>query len=202
MLKAENIAFKYNRVSPFILKDLSLAISPGEVIGLMGKSGCGKTTFAKILSGYLIPQRGKVSVNSIPLPKRGYCPVQFISQHPEKVVNPGWKIKKILSEVDGLKPDQKILDLLHINSEFLERYPHELSGGELQRITLYRILNSRTKYIIADEISGMLDTITQANIWNALVTFASRHNIGMLVISHDKGLLERLCTRIIEDLFK
>ncbi|MBN2442236.1 MAG: ATP-binding cassette domain-containing protein [Spirochaetales bacterium] len=202
MLEAYNVYFKYDKSSSWVIDDLSITIKPGDVIGLMGKSGCGKTTFARLLSGYINPQKGRVLIDNNPLPKKGYSPVQLISQHPEKAMNPRWKIKKVLDEVKGFTPENVILDSLDLSAEFPERYPHELSGGELQRICLCRILNPYTKYIIADEISGMLDTITQANIWNTLISFASRNNIGILIISHDESLLKRLCNQVIIDLFK
>jgi len=84
----------------------------------------------------------------------------------------------------------------------LNRWPHELSGGELQRICVARALNPETRFLIADEMTTMLDAILQAKIWQAVLAIASMRNLGVLVVSHDEHLLKRLCTRIlrIEDL--
>jgi len=201
LLKAENIGFQYKKNS-WILKDVNLTLQSGEVVGISGPSGHGKTTLCKILAGYEQPQLGKVTLDDNPLPRSGFNPVQLVFQHPEKAVNPRWPIKKILRE--SWEPEDWILQALDIEKEWLNRWPHELSGGELQRICVARALNPETRFLIADEMTTMLDAILQAKIWRAVLEIASMRNLGVLVVSHDEHLLKRLCTRIvrIEDLNK
>jgi len=196
MLQCKDIYFKFQG-SGWILENVNISINPGESVGLHGKSGLGKTTLARILAGYIKPAKGEVLCEGGMLPGNGFSPVQLIYQHPELSVNPRWKIKKTLCEVDGQQPDKEMLDKLAISESWLERYPHELSGGELQRICVAKILDPRVRYLLCDEISGMLDAITQAQIWNTVIDFSRLHNIGLLVISHDKELLKRLCNREI-----
>jgi len=90
-----------------------------------------------------------------------------------------------------------LLDSFGIKKNWLNRWPNELSGGELQRFALARALGPKTKYLIADEITTMLDAITQAQIWNTILGVVEEMNIGVLVVSHEKTLIKRLCNNII-----
>ena len=91
--------------------------------------------------------------------------------------------------------DPRLLEGLHIQPGWLTRYPQELSGGELQRFCIARALGPRTRYLLCDEITAMLDLITQAQIWDFLLREAETRNLGLLIVSHSAPLLERLCTR-------
>ncbi|MBU7586980.1 MAG: ATP-binding cassette domain-containing protein [Nostoc sp. TH1S01] len=196
MLKGENLSFRYGQDQPWILRDFNIEINPGEIVGLSGTSGLGKTTLGKILAGYLQSIKGSVSVDDQPLPIQGYCPVQMIFQNPELAMNSRWRINKILKE--GQMPSGELLQALNINQNWLNRWPHELSGGELQRIAVARSLGRHTRYLIADEMTAMLDANTQALIWRAVIDYARKTEIGILVISHDFWLLKRLCDRMID----
>ncbi|ABD02836.1 MULTISPECIES: ABC transporter ATP-binding protein [unclassified Synechococcus] len=195
MLKGEHLWFRYGRHLPWVVQDQTLQVELGEVVGLMAPSGFGKTTLAKLLAGYLTPSQGRVSVTGQPLPRRGYCPVQLVFQHPEQAVNPHWRIAQVLRE--GPPPQPEVLHTLGISPSWLNRYPHELSGGELQRVVIARVLNPQTRYLIADEMTAMLDANTQALIWQAVLAYGRAHQMGLLVISHDRFLLERLCSRYV-----
>jgi peptide/nickel transport system ATP-binding protein len=195
MLKGEQLHFRYSSRHRWILKDISLAIAPGEIVGLMAPSGFGKTTLAKVLAGYLTPNSGSVAIAGEPLPRTGYCPVQLVFQNPDSAVNPRWRIHKILNE--GHPPETPMLQALGVHPGWFDRYPHELSGGELQRIAVARVLNPATRYLIADEMTAMLDGNTQALLWQAVLSYATQQNLGILVISHESSLMNRLCTRVI-----
>lgn len=195
MLELIDISFRYNESSPWIIRDFNLTLSPGEIVGISGESGRGKTTLAKIIAGYLKPQKGSISLWNNISSEYNYNPVQLIFQHPETAINPRWKVKKILREVEGFSPHDDLLYELSINSLWLDRFPHELSGGELQRIAVARILNPKTRFIIADEMTSMLDPVIQAQIWNTLLKFGNKHNVGIIAISHDMDLLDTVCTR-------
>ena len=110
-------------------------------------------------------------------------------------MNPRWKMKDVLEE--SWMPNDNILDEFGIKKEWFDRYPSELSGGELQRFSILRALNPKTQFIIADEISTMLDAVTQVQIWKSLLTVARKNKVGVLVVSHDKKLLNRICEDII-----
>lgn len=195
-LKAENISFRYTEKSEWIIKDISLQVESGERVGLVAPSGYGKSTLSKILAGYREPSSGKVLIDGNPLPKKGYCPVQMISQHPELAVNPRWKMEKILNE--SWNPDEELLKKMGIEHSWLTRWPSELSGGELQRFCIARVLSPKTKFLLCDEITTMLDVVTQAQIWHLLLEIAEERNLGMIIITHNKALAERVCTRLID----
>lgn len=190
LLKGENISFGYKRDKQ-ILNGVNISLKSGEVLGLIGDSGSGKSTLCKILSGYENNYQGNVSIDGKEIGKKGYHPVQLVFQHPEKSVNPKWKMKDILNE--GHDVPQDILNSFGIKKNWLNRWPNELSGGELQRFALARVLSPKTRFLIADEITTMVDAITQAQIWNTVLGIAEEQNIGVLVVSHDKNLINELC---------
>ena len=194
-LRAENISFRYNNKSPWILKNVDLTIETGERVALTGPSGYGKSTLSKILAGYIKPTEGQVLLDGKPLPDRGYSPVQMIYQHPEQAVNPRWKMERTLKEC--WEPDEQLLRAMGIESEWLKRWPSELSGGELQRFCIARVLGPQTRFLVCDEITTMLDVITQAQIWELLLERASERDLGMAVVTHNMALAEKVCSRIV-----
>lgn len=195
-LKAENISFRYTDNSPWILKNVNLEVKTGERVGIVGPSGCGKSTLAKILAGYNCATSGKILLDGKSLQTKGISPVQMIYQHPELAVNPRWKMKKTLNEC--WNPDEKMLERFGIEKEWLTRWPRELSGGELQRFCIVRLLSPESKFLICDEITTMLDVISQAQIWNALLEISKQRNYGMIIITHNMELAKRICTRIVD----
>jgi peptide/nickel transport system ATP-binding protein len=195
MLSGQKLSFRYGRQLPWVVDAVSLSVAPGEVVGLSGPSGRGKTTLARLLAGYDRPQQGRVLLDDRPLPRAGYCPVQLVFQNPELAINGRWRIADVLSE--GHTPDAALLEALSIDPGWRTRWPHELSGGELQRVAVARALGPHTRYLIADEMTAMLDAVTQAQIWQAVLAHARRNHIGVLVISHDPPLLGRVCQRVV-----
>ncbi len=195
-LEVQNVSFRYQRKERWILKDVSFSIQKGERVGLVGPSGYGKSTLAKILSGYETPAEGNVLLDGRSLPKKGVCPVQLIYQHPEKAINPRWKMKKVLEESGQCS--SQIMQALGIEQDWLGRYPRELSGGELQRFCVARSLFEGTRFLIADEMSTMLDVITQAQIWNLMLEEVERRQLGLIVVTHNQHLAQRVCTRMVD----
>ena len=195
-LEAKNVHFRYTEKSPWILKDVSLTVEEGESVGIIGPSGYGKSTLARILAGYEKPSSGQVLIDGKPMSDAGYCPIQMIYQHPELAVNPRWKMAKTLNE--AWTPDDELLAKMGIEKEWLNRWPSELSGGELQRFCIARVLGPQTRMLLCDEITTMLDVITQAQVWNILTDIAKERKMGMIVITHNMALAKRVCTRIIE----
>ena len=173
-----------------------MSVGFDERVALSAPSGFGKTTLCRLLAGYERPQEGSVLVDGEPLPKRGACPVQMIWQHPETAVDPRLRMSKTLEEA-GEVP-QRLLDDLGIQRRWLSRYPHELSGGELQRFCIARALAANPRYLVADEISTMLDALTQAQIWRFLVAETRARGIGLVFVSHSPALTERIATRVVD----
>jgi ABC-type dipeptide/oligopeptide/nickel transport system ATPase subunit len=193
ILEAKGISFGYKK-GVNILDQVQITIESHERVGIVAPSGFGKTTLCQILAGYIKPTSGQVLLNGKDIHKiQGYCPVQMIWQHPEKAVNPRLRMKGVIAEGDEI--EERIMDGLGIERDWLNRFPGELSGGEMQRFCIARALGKRTKFLIADEISTMLDLITQSQIWNFLLTEVAERKIGLIVVTHSNPLMERIATR-------
>ena len=195
-LEAKNLSFRYDRKSPWILENLSLSIERGERLGIFAPSGYGKTTLAMLLSGYRKPTAGEILLDGKPLPSKGVCPVQLIYQHPEKAINPRWRLGRVLEESGNI--DDSVLDAFGIEKPWLSRFPRELSGGELQRFCVARALMTDPEYLICDEISTMLDVITQAQLWNLLLDEAEKRNMAIIAVTHNRHLAARIAEKEID----
>lgn len=215
-LQAKGICFGYSGKQ--VLRDFNLTIEPGERVALRAPSGTGKTTLCCILAGYLQPASGTVLADGAPLPRSGASPVQLVAQHPERMMDPAIPIRRSLAEAttepedaqalasweekgDGIEGGSmvpRLLESLGVQREWLERFPVELSGGELQRCCIARALMARPRYLICDEISTMLDAATQAYLWRFLIDHAQANGIGMVLVTHSDALLDHIATRIVE----
>lgn len=195
MLEATDLRYSYHRLGPAVVDGVSLTVDRGEVVGLAGPSGTGKTTLGRLLAGYLVPDRGTVTVDGHPLSATRPTPVQLIFQHPELSIDPRWRLGEALGEAGRV--DQQLLHELSIDSGLLNRFPHEVSGGELQRVAVARALMTGAPYVIADEMSAMLDAITQAQLWHAILRRVRRSQLGVLAISHDRPLLAAVADRVL-----
>lgn len=197
ILEAKNVSFQYNEDGPLVLDNVSFKIEERERIGLRGKSGTGKTTLCRLLAGYEKPTSGEILLDGKPITSyRGYCPVQMIWQNPEFAVNPRRRMYTVLEEGD--KISERIVSGLGIEEDWKNRFPTELSGGEMQRFCIARALGERTRFLLADEISTMLDLITQSQIWNFLLEEVQKRKMGLVMVSHSDALLERICTQIVD----
>ncbi len=194
ILEVKHVDFRYGS-GPWILKDISFSVEEGERVAILGPSGYGKSTLAKVIAGYLQPQGGEVLWEGKPLPPSGFCPIQLIYQHPEKALNPRWKMKDSLEEA-GV-PSGEVLTEMGIQEKWYERWPNELSGGELQRFCVARVLKPETRLLICDEMTTMLDAINQAHIWNFVLSYAGKHNMTLLAITHNQYLADQVATRVL-----
>lgn len=197
ILEAKNLSFRYEESGRKILDQFSLQVDSSERVGILAPSGFGKTTLCKILAGYEEPETGTVLMDGKSLYSyKGYCPVQMIWQHPEQAVNPRLRMRNVFEEGDQVETE--LIKKLGIEPDWMNRFPTELSGGELQRFCIARALGKRTRFLLADEISTMLDLITQSQIWHFLMEETQRRGIGMIVVSHSPELVEKVCIRVVE----
>jgi len=194
MLSIQDVSYRYGSAAP-ALRHVSLEIARGERVALLGPSGYGKSTLALLLAGYLPMQEGIVTLDGQPIPRSGYCPVQLVYQHPEKAMDPRWKLAKTLSEAWDIPTE--LFTAIGAEEQWLSRFPHELSGGQLQRLSILRALSPETRVLIADEITASLDPITQAQIWEVISRQATLHDMTLIVITHNEHLAKRICTRIV-----
>lgn len=194
-LEIQDVSFSYDKQHS-LYQGVSFSIDKTDRVALSAPSGFGKTTLCKLIAGFLHPDKGQILVDGTTLPLQGVRPVQMIWQHPEQVLDPRMRMKASLLEA-GM-PSASVIEGLGIKDDWMNRYPHELSGGELQRFCIARALSTQPRYLLADEISTMLDAVTQAQIWNFLIAETTKRGIGMLFVSHSPALTARVSTRIID----
>lgn len=213
MLEAVEVSKKYwDRSSGRqydVLQSCSLQIAAGEAVGLMGPSGCGKSTLARVLlrllptdSGRIIFQTQDVTQMSQKQLKPFRQQVQFISQRPESFFDPLLKLSASLREplhIFDLPDSSEIIEAalatVKLSPALLDRYPHQVSGGEVQRLSIARALLLKPKLLILDEPTSMLDISVQAQILQLLKNIRRQEQMAFLFISHDKAVINYMCDR-------
>ncbi|AKB80314.1 Oligopeptide transport ATP-binding protein OppF [Methanosarcina horonobensis HB-1 = JCM 15518] len=196
-----------------VLKNVSFSVAPGETMGLFGKSGSGKTTIGRCIVWLEKPTGGEILVHGMDILSmrkkefRKLRPkIQMIFQHPETSLDPRMKAFENLIEPlklhSGLKKDallkrgEELAKLTGLRPEHLARYPGQLSGGEIQRIVLARIMALSPDFIVADEPTSMLDVSVQAQILHLMQKLQRETGVSYLLISHDLEVLRKICHRI------
>ncbi|MDO5689120.1 MAG: dipeptide/oligopeptide/nickel ABC transporter ATP-binding protein [Tissierellia bacterium] len=202
MLKCKNLTKVYS-IGPKkrlqAIKDVSFSIGAGETVGLLGESGSGKSTIGQILCGLLKPTEGELlfqnEVLTYPFSKEVRPKIQILFQHPEVSFNPKLRIIDSIKEPYRLylhsKDRSRIIEDIErmgLRAEHLDRYPRELSGGELQRLALARVLSIRPSLLVLDEPTSMLDVLSQAQIMHLLKAYQTRWGTSYLFITHNPQL--------------
>ncbi len=192
---------------------VSFDIQRGETLGLVGESGCGKTTVGRTILQLYRPTAGSVIYDDQELSRlngndlrRLRQHIQIIFQDPFASLNPRWTISRIVGEplrvhhlLKAGEQEQRInelLELVHLDTNFSNRYPHELSGGQRQRIGIARALASNPDFIVCDEPISALDVSIQAQIVNLLEELQDQLNLTYLFISHDLSMVRHICDRV------
>lgn len=212
MLQVNNITMTYRKTRKenfTAVKNVDFEIHAGETLGLIGDSGSGKSTIGQIICGLLKQTEGSISFHNeklqYPMQKNFRRSIQILFQHPEVSFNPRLKIYDSIKEPYMLyqknwKKEDIVSDInrFGLRAEHLERYPNELSGGELQRLALTRVLATKPELIVLDEPTSMLDVVSQAQIISMLKAYQKEHNTAYLFISHHISLAEQFCTRMLQ----
>jgi len=190
----------------------SLHLQQGETIGIVGESGSGKTTLGLMLAGLLKPDtgqiffKGKNIADLSPWERNTYRrQMQMVFQHPETTFNPKWKLQRSMVEPFCLHKipfsEEMIseqLERVGLSSNVLNRYPVQLSGGELQRAAIARVMSQDPAIVVLDEPTSMLDAITQAQIIRLLEKIRKQEGVSYLFISHALDLVRLFCKKIYE----
>lgn len=194
------------------VNDVSLSIQRGEICGLVGESGCGKSTFGRCVLQLIKPTSGLVTFlgRDVVNPSRSELKelrkeMQIIFQDPYSSLNPRIKIGKNLEEVlkvnalyRGRERErvEEMLNLVGLDSAAIQKYPHQFSGGQLQRIAIARALLVEPKFIVADECVSALDVSVQAQVINLLLELKEKMDLTILFISHDLSVVEHISDKI------
>ncbi len=216
-LHLEDISVDYEMKKTFIKKnierfnavsDVSLSISKGETVAVVGESGCGKTTLAKAICGLIPMTKGKIHYNGtllVPSKKRDLS-IQMVFQDPFSSMNPRMLVEDILLE--GLiqkknlsmrareKAVFHLLDMVGMSKQSAYRYPHQFSGGQRQRLAIARALSMQPKLLICDEPTSALDVSVQAQVLNLLKSLQEELNLSYLFITHDMNVVSYLADNV------
>lgn len=195
-----------------VLKGINLQIKKGEIVGLVGESGCGKSTVAKVIFGLTPADAGKVKIDGevadYRYPKKLFKKIQMIFQMPKDSFNPKLTIGKTLIEVqrnfnpklsrqEAAAKAEEYLTMMELPVEYMSKYPMQLSGGECQRVAIARVLLIEPDVLICDEMTSSLDVSVQAEIMNKLLELKEEKGFSVLFITHDLVLAGSMCDRIV-----
>ncbi len=211
LLSVSGLNKAYDRLK--VLTDVSFEVEEGETMGLYGRSGSGKSTIGRCITLLERPSRGEILFrgrNILQMNSREFSgirsKIQMIFQHPETSLNPRMTAYQSITEPLLVQkhlhkesiPDevQRLIGLVGLREEHLSRYPGQLSGGEIQRIVLARILSLKPDFIVADEPTSMLDVSVQAQILRLMQKIHDETGVSYLLISHDMEVLRAVCDRI------
>jgi len=196
------------------VRGISFNIKKGETFSLVGESGCGKSTVARLLCGLYKPSNGQIKFKDVDINKASNQQLkelrkkfQMIFQDPFASLNPRWKVRDIIGEPidlfdlaenkeDRLAQVVNLIEQVGLNAADLNKYPHEFSGGQRQRISIARALASKPDFLICDEPTSALDVSVQAQILNIMKELQDRLNLTYLFISHDMSVVSHFSDKV------
>jgi oligopeptide transport system ATP-binding protein len=212
-----SVSFSGTKKSSGLFKavdNISFFLNKGETLGIVGESGCGKTTLGKTIIGHYKPDAGSIyfkNNNIYDLSKNEFRKtrrqMQMIYQNPYSSLNPRMTVYDTLAEAvlcigkytrkNLIIETSSLLSLVGIDSQYMNKYPHEFSGGQRQRIAIARALALKPSLIIADEPVSSLDVSVQAQIMNVLLEIRDKLSLSMIFISHDLAIVKYIAHRVL-----
>jgi ABC-type glutathione transport system ATPase component len=206
-------AFGFRKSTVDAVRSVSLTVSAGRAVGVLGESGSGKTTLGRCVLGTLRPTSGVVRLNGTPIDelRKGNelrRLVQAVFQNPHASLNPTMRVADILAEplrrLGGMSDRRlirersiELLDQVRLPASVLDRHPHSLSGGMAQRVSIARALAPEPKLIVLDEAVSALDVATKAQVVNLLADLRDATGVAYLFIAHDVALVRHLCEEVV-----
>jgi ABC-type glutathione transport system ATPase component len=204
MLVVDDVHVRFGDV--VAVDGVSLDLAPGEMLGLVGDSGCGKTTLARVIVGLEKPDRGRVIVGGEPV-TRPQRRVQLVFQDPESCLSPRLTIGQTLEEPlrvagwrhrgERMSRVEQLLELVGLPSALTARRPRALSGGQRQRVGIARALASAPDVLVCDEPVSSLDASVRAQVMNVLLDLREHLGLSVLLIAHDHALVHQACDRVL-----
>jgi oligopeptide/dipeptide ABC transporter ATP-binding protein len=215
VIQVENLhkAFREGRTLLWAVNGVNIAIHRGEAVGLVGESGCGKTTTARCILRLVEPTKGRILFDGAELTTLGSRQMreqrrflQMVFQDPNTSLNPRFTVQRTLSEplrLHGLTRDRQTLERLqetmqrvNLEPQMLERYPHQLSGGQKQRVGIARAIITGPRFVALDEPTSSLDMSIRIQVLSLLQRLQSELDMAYLLISHDLSAVRFLCSRV------
>lgn len=217
LVEVKGMHFRYPGVGgrgkvEWTLDDLDLSIDAGSAVGIVGESGSGKSTLVRVLCGLLFHQQGEVAFDGRDIkswlksePRELRRRNQIVFQSPRRSMDPRMSIGRSLSEpvraIERRAPttDEMVgwLQRVGLTDEVLPRYPHQLSGGQLQRVGVARALSVGPEVLYADEPTSALDVSVQAQVLNLLMDLRAELGVALVMVSHDLAVISRICEEVI-----
>ena len=215
ILEIKNLkkVFYKNKVPFTAVNDISFEMKKGECLGLVGESGCGKSTTAKLITHLIKPDGGSILINGKEILdvkgkslKELYQDVQMVFQMPQDSIDPRRSLgdgimesmrNRGMKKAEARERMMELLRMVELEPEYAKRYPHEVSGGQCQRAAIARALSVEPKLIICDEATSALDVTVQAQIVELLGRLQREMGLSILLICHDLALVQALCDRVL-----
>ena len=210
-LRATDLSHRWGPQQPPVLDCVGLDLHQGEVVGLVGRSGSGKSTLARCLAGLLQPSSASLSLNGQVLTAARTLPqrraIQYVWQEPQCALSPYRSAMASAAEplegfglADRLERPQRAAQMLQgmgLTRSDMQRLPHQLSGGQCQRVVLARALLAEPQVLLLDEPFSALDSVTTAALLQDLSQVLTEHRLAVLLVSHDRALVRRLAQRVL-----
>ncbi len=185
VLKIESLTFGYSK-EKLLYEEFSLTLYEGEIVTILGPSGSGKSTLFELIAGNLKPMKGKIERERF----------SQVFQDPYSSFHPTYTIKNQIEDVADMAGYMELCENMGFDPQLLERRPHELSGGQLQRASIIRALLMKPKLLLADEPTSALDNLIQLDVMKLLLR--TLKSVGILMITHDRDLAKWCSDKIIE----
>lgn len=214
--KKENQKTIFGKERQQVIKNVSLSLKKGECLGIIGESGSGKSTLGKTLIGLLKPDSGNIIFDGVDMynatkeeKRKIQQKISIVFQDYTSSANPRFLVKDIIGEslrvlerklgkkIDKVSKIKELLEIVGLNEGFMNRYPHELSGGQLQRVCIARAVATEPQFILLDEAISSLDASTQTQVMDLLKNLQNKYKLSYIFITHDLPSVTYMCDKVL-----